>query len=67
MTLLGGLGPALTPTTLHGRSADGLAWVIANGRADRAMPGWAPILSAHEIDWIAKGLLEGRFLPAEAP
>jgi len=66
MTLKGGLGPALTPTALTGRSATDLAWVIARGRVERAMPGWAPLLSAHEIDWIAEGLLDGRFLPVQA-
>jgi len=67
MTLKGGLGPALTPIALTGRSPADLAWVIARGRGERAMPGWAPLLPAHEIDWIAAGLLDGRFLPAQAP
>jgi cytochrome c55X len=63
MTLKGGLGPALTPVALTGRSPADLAWVISRGRGARAMPGWAPLLSAHDIDWIARGLLDGRFLP----
>ena len=67
MTLKGGLGPALTPVALTGRSAADLAWVIARGRSERAMPGWASLLAADEIDWIARGLLDGRFLPAQAP
>ena len=67
MTLKGGLGPALTPIALTGRSPADLAWVIARGRGERAMPGWAPLLPAHEIDWIAEGLLDGRFLPVPAP
>ena len=67
MTLKGGLGPPLTPTALTGRSPMDLAWVIARGRGERAMPGWAPLLPAHEIDWIAEGLLDGRFLPVQAP
>ena len=67
MTLKGGLGPALTPIALTGRTLADLAWVIARGRGERAMPGWAPLLPAHEIDWIAEGLLDGRFLPAQAP
>jgi cytochrome c55X len=65
MTLRGGLGPALTPSALTGRSADYISWVIAIGRGERAMPGWSGLLSRHEIDWIAAGLLEGRFLPQE--
>ena len=67
MTLKGGLGPALTPIALTGRSPADLAWVIARGRGERAMPGWAPLLPAHEIDWIAEGLLDGRFLPVPTP
>jgi len=67
MTLKGGLGPALTPLALTGRSPADLAWVISRGRGERAMPGWAPLLSAHEIDWIARGLLDGRFLPEQTP
>jgi len=63
MTLKGGLGPALTPVALTGRSSADLAWVISHGRSERAMPGWAPLLPAHDIDWIAQGLLDGRFLP----
>jgi len=66
MTLKGGLGPALTPVALTGRSSADLAWVIARGRKERAMPGWEPLLQADEIDWIAKGLLDGRFLPVQA-
>jgi len=66
MTLKGGLGPALTPVALTGRSSADLAWVIARGRKERAMPGWEPLLPAQEIDWIARGLLDGRFLPAPA-
>lgn len=66
MTLKGGLGPALTPVALTGRSSADLAWVIARGRKERAMPGWEPLLPAGEIDWIAQGLLDGRFLQAPA-
>lgn len=65
MTLRGGLGPPLTPAALRGRPAAALAAVIAHGRGERAMPGWAPILRAHEVEWIAEGLLDGRFLVAE--
>lgn len=62
MTLRGGLGPALTPSALEGRSTESISWLIANGRPERAMPGWAPLLASPEIDWIARGLLDGRFL-----
>lgn len=66
MRLEGGLGPALTPARLAGRSPEAVALVITHGRAAQAMPAWRPLLSSHDIDWIAHGLLDGRFLVPEA-
>jgi cytochrome c55X len=66
MKLEGGLGPALTPAGLAGRSPEAVALVITHGRAERAMPAWRPLLSARDIDWIARGLLHGRFVTPEA-
>lgn len=65
MTLRGGLGPPLTPDALGGLPVAVLADAIAHGRTERAMPGWAPLLPAYEIAWIAEGLLDGRFLVPE--
>lgn len=59
MTLQGGLGPALLPENLAVYDAQTLAYVILEGMPARAMPGWAPLLSAAEADWIARYLLEG--------
>ena len=62
--LRGGLGPDLTPERLQkqGWTQDMLVRVIRSGRPDRAMPGWASLLSGIQIEEIASGLLDGRFL-----
>ncbi|RMF19070.1 MAG: cytochrome c [Candidatus Dadabacteria bacterium] len=62
--LRGGLGPDLTPDRLRqqGWTVDALAQVIRHGRPDRAMPGWAGVLSEAQIKAISAGLLDGRFL-----
>ena len=60
MTLEGGLGPDLRPEALAGSTPETLALIILEGVPTRAMPGWGPLLSAAEADWIARYLLEGR-------
>ncbi|MCO6413079.1 MAG: cytochrome c [Thiogranum sp.] len=52
MQLTGGLGPALTPGALTGKSAELLAATIREGRAGTPMPPWKTLLSETEIDWI---------------
>ena len=59
LTLRGGLGPALLPPQLQGKSADYLSAVILEGRPGNAMPGWRPLLSQDEARWIAERLLQG--------
>lgn len=59
MTLRGGLGPALTPAALAGRSADELRAVIRDGRPGTAMPPWRGQLSAADIEMLVKILLSG--------
>ena len=59
MTLKGGLGPDLRAETLAGRDPATLALVIRDGVPTRAMPGWAPLLTDAEVDWIVRYLLEG--------
>jgi cytochrome c55X len=59
LTLRGGLGPPLLPAALAGKPADYLKHVILNGTAGSAMPGWAPLLSAADAEWIAQRLLSG--------
>jgi cytochrome c55X len=59
LRLTGGLGPALTPQALTGKSADYLREVILNGVPGTAMPPWQPLLSPAEAEWLAKRLLNG--------
>lgn len=59
LRMKGGLGPALLPDNLAGKSADYLAAVILAGRAGSAMPPWNAILSPAEARWIAERLLQG--------
>jgi cytochrome c55X len=59
MTLKGGLGPALTPAALAGRSADALHMVIRDGRPGTAMPPWHGLVSDADIDTLVRFLLAG--------
>jgi len=59
LQLKGGLGPALLPQHLAGKSADYLSAVILEGRAGTAMPPWNAILSPAEARWMAERLLAG--------
>ena len=59
MTLQGGLGPALTPAALAGRSADTLRAVIRDGRPGTAMPPWQGQVSESDIDALVRLLLAG--------
>ncbi len=59
LTMRGGLGPALLPEILQGKSRDYLTSVILEGRPGTAMPGWRPLLSADEARWMADRLLQG--------
>ena len=61
--LTGGLGPALTPQALAGHSRDSLIATVTYGRPTRAMPGWAPLLSADDIAWLVDRLLQGSPAP----
>ena len=61
--LTGGLGPPITPAALAGHSRDSLTATITYGRPARAMPGWAPLLSAGEIAWLVERLLQGSPAP----
>lgn len=63
LTMKGGLGPALTPDALKGRTAEGLAVLILDGIPDTAMPPWRPLLTEEEARWIGAELLKG--LPNE--
>ena len=59
MTLAGGLGPALLPAALKGKPAAYIKHVILYGNKDTAMPGWSPLMSEADAEWIAEHLLSG--------
>jgi len=59
LKMRGGLGPALVPLMLQGKSADYLSSVILDGRPGTAMPPWRPLLSPVEARWMAVMLLQG--------
>ena len=59
LTLKGGLGPALLPRTLAGKSAEGLAAIILDGVPGTPMPPWRGELSPQDAHWIAQKLKEG--------
>jgi len=58
LTLKGGMGPALLPETLAGKSDEFLADTILNGRQGTAMPPWQPFMNRDEALWLVK-LLRG--------
>ncbi len=58
LQMKGGLGPALLPQNLHGKSAEFLSAVILYGRPGTAMPPWKALLSEAEARWIAERLLQ---------
>jgi len=59
ITMRGGLGPALLPDALAGKSAEAISAVIMNGRPGSAMPPWRSLLSPAEARWMAEVLLSG--------
>lgn len=59
MHLTGGLGPALTPAALEGKPVAAMAATIFHGRPGTPMPGWRPMLTEAEADWIASQLAVG--------
>ncbi len=63
LTLKGGLGPPLVPGALAGKDAEGLAFVILQGRPGTAMPPWRSFMSEPEARWIIRMLNKG--LPDE--
>ena len=56
MTLQGGLGPALLPAALAGKSDEALIATIFEGRAGTAMPPWKSFLSRDEAAWLVSQL-----------
>jgi cytochrome c55X len=58
LKMKGGLGPALLPINLQGKSAEYLSSVILNGRPGTAMPPWRSLLTPAEARWMAERLLQ---------
>ena len=59
MTLKGGLGPALLPEQLDGKTTDYLVHTILEGHPNTAMPPWKTMLSPDDALWIANQLKQG--------
>lgn len=59
MSLKGGLGPALLPENLAGKSADSLVSAVLYGRPGTAMPGWSAFLNEPEAEWLVARLQDG--------
>lgn len=59
MTLKGGLGPALTPAALRGKSPQMLVDTILRGRPGTPMPPWSKFLQPEEVRWLVDRLYRG--------
>ena len=59
LTLRGGLGPALTPPALTGKSPAMLRAVILEGRPGTPMAPWRPFLNDAEAAWLVEQLRSG--------
>jgi len=59
MTLKGGLGPALLPKNMGGKSPEGLRSVILDGVPDTPMPPWRGQLSETDVTFLVHLLQQG--------
>ena len=59
MTLKGGLGLPLTREALAGKPTDFLVQTVLQGRANTAMPPWAPFFTESEVRWLIQQLQAG--------
>lgn len=59
MTRQGGLGPALLPQSLAGKSDALLIATLLDGRPGTAMPPWRGQLTASEAAWLVEQLRRG--------
>ena len=59
LTLKGGMGPALLPGALAGKSDEFLVDTILNGRKGTAMPPWRPFMNPDEALWLV-GILRNQ-------
>jgi cytochrome c55X len=59
LTLKGGLGPALLPQDLQGKSDAMLIGTILDGRPGTPMPPWKPELNRDDARWLVEQLRQG--------
>ncbi|MGD9512383.1 MAG: cytochrome c [Geminicoccaceae bacterium] len=59
MTLKGGLGPPLLPTSLGEREPEDLARIILHGVPGTPMPPWGFEIGPEEAMWLARQLKRG--------
>ena len=62
LTLKGGLGPALTPAALAGKTVEELRATILNGRPGTPMPPWRGFLTEAEAGWLVRVLQRGELI-----
>lgn len=60
LTMKGGLGPALTPEALAGKSPEGLRATILYGRPGTPMAPWRSFLTEQEAGWVVEVLMQGQ-------
>ena len=63
MRLTGGLGPALTPAALAGKSRQLLLDTIRLGRSGTPMPPWGQLLPDDDIAWLVDYLMQAEPAP----
>ena len=59
LKLTGGLGPPLVAPALREKPAESLKYTILYGRRGTPMPGWRPLLSEADAEWITARLRGG--------
>lgn len=59
LTLQGGLGPALTPAELAGKTKAAMIATILQGRPGTPMPPWSDQLTFEEVSWLVDQLYQG--------
>jgi cytochrome c55X len=59
LTMKGGLGPALLPSTISEKDPEQLRFVILHGRRGTAMPPWSRFLTEAEAAWVVEMLRTG--------
>lgn len=59
LTLAGGLGPSLLPTSLRGKDSQYLKHTILFGRPGTPMPPWREFLTDDEAGWLVENLIKG--------